>query len=113
MDVLRLCFASSDYTGDVCIGDGIIKQTFESYRKLKNTARYLIGNLAGFTPSSENSNAIPYEELLSLDKSMLGSLSTTVKEVDAATDEYQFNRYQTVLHVCLDGFAKAVARETN
>lgn len=146
VDVLRLWVATSDYSGDVCIGDGIIKQTFESYRKFRNTARYLIGNLADFTPSGENSNAVPYEELPSMDKWMLGTLSATLKEVDEATDEYQFNRAiqellrfasadlsnfyldiakdrlyissiddarrrscQTVLHACLEGFAKAVA----
>jgi len=146
VDVLRLWVATSDYSGDVCIGDGIIKQTFESYRKLRNTARYLIGNLADFIPSGENSNAIPYEDLPSMDKWMLGRLSATLKEVDEAIDEYQFNRAtqellrfatvdlsnfyldiakdrlyisavndvrrrscQTVLHACLEGFAKAIA----
>jgi len=44
-DVLRLWVASVDYTSDVCIGDNIIKQVFESYRRIRNTARYLIGNL--------------------------------------------------------------------
>ena len=92
VDVLRLWVASSDYTGDVCIGDGIIKQTFESYRKLRNTARYLIGNLADFNPTGEDSNAIEYEELPSLDKWMLGRLSATLKEIDEATDNFQFNR---------------------
>jgi len=91
-DVLRLWVASSDYTGDVLIGDGIIKQTFESYRKLRNTARYLIGNLADFKPDGDDSNAIAYDDLPSLDKWMLGRLSATLKEVDEAIDEYQFNR---------------------
>lgn len=91
-DVLRLWVASSDYTGDVCIGDGIIKQTFESYRKLRNTARYLIGNLADFVPTGDESNVVPYEDLPSMDKWMLGRLSATLREVDEAGDEYQFNR---------------------
>ena len=88
-DVLRLWVASVDYSGDVCIGSNIIKQTFESYRKLRNTARYLIGNLFDYVPES---SAVPYEELPSLDKWMLGQLSATLKEVDEALDEYQFNR---------------------
>lgn len=87
-DVLRLWVASVDYAGDVCIGDGIIKQTFESYRKLRNTARYIIGNLADFEPSTP----VPYEELPSLDKWMLGRLSAVLIEMDSATDEYQFQR---------------------
>jgi len=92
-DVLRLWVASVDYAGDVCIGSNIIKQTFESYRKLRNTARYMIGNLADFKPAgTTNSNAVAYDELPSLDKWMLGRLSTVLTEVDAATEEYQFGR---------------------
>ncbi|KAL3928077.1 MAG: hypothetical protein SGARI_005144, partial [Bacillariaceae sp.] len=71
-DVLRLWVASVDYSGDVSIGPNIIKQTFESYRKLRNTARYLIGNLADFVPEGQSgSNAVPYDDLPSLDKWML------------------------------------------
>jgi len=92
-DVLRLWVASVDYTGDVCIGTNIIKQTFESYRKLRNTARYLIGNLADFKPEgTDESNAVPYDDLPSMDKWMLGRLSTILNEVDTAGDEYQFGR---------------------
>ena len=92
-DVLRLWVASVDYSGDVNIGPNIIKQTFESYRKLRNTARYLIGNLADFVPAGqEGSNAVPYDELPSLDKWMLGRLSLTLKEANEAMDVYQFQR---------------------
>lgn len=92
-DVLRLWVASVDYSGDVCIGKNIIKQTFESYRKIRNTARYLIGNLADFKPDgTEGSNAISYDELPSMDKWMLGRLSSVLREVDRAIDEYQFNK---------------------
>lgn len=146
-DVLRLWVASVDYSGDVCIGKNIIKQTFESYRKLRNTARYMIGNLADFKPSTvEGSNAVEYESLPSLDKWMLGRLSSVLKDMDSAIDDYQFNRAsqellrfatsdlsnfyldvakdrlyisgiddfrrrscQTVIHACLEGFAKAMS----
>jgi len=146
-DVLRLWVASVDYSGDVCIGNTILKQTFESYRKLRNTARYLIGNLADFKPEgTEDSNAIKYEDLPSLDKWMLGRLSAVLTEVDTALDDYQFSRAsqellrftssdlsnfyldvakdrlyissiddvrrrscQTVIHACLEGFAKSIA----
>lgn len=93
VDVLRLWVASVDYSGDVCIGNNIIKQTFESYRKLRNTARYLIGNVFDFIPEGQpGSNAVPYDELPSLDKWMLGRLSAVLKEVDEASDDYQFSR---------------------
>jgi isoleucyl-tRNA synthetase len=92
-DVLRLWVASVDYSGDVSIGPNIIKQTFESYRKLRNTARYLVGNLADFVPEGQpDSNAVPYDELPSLDKWMLGRLSVVLREVDEAMDTYQFQR---------------------
>jgi len=146
-DVLRLWVASVDYASDVCIGKNIIKQTFESYRKFRNTARYMIGNLMDFKPAgTENSNAVDYEDLSSMDKWMLGRLSSVLREIDEATDDYQFNRAtqellrfasfdlsnfyfdvakdrlyisgindqrrrscQTVLHACLEGFAKGLA----
>ena len=92
-DVLRLWVASVDYSGDVCIGKNIIKQTFESYRKIRNTARYLIGNLVDFVPAGQpGSNAVPYDDLPSLDKWMLGRLSAVLKEVDEAMDTFQYQR---------------------
>eukprot|EP00534_Pseudo-nitzschia_fraudulenta_P006729 CAMPEP_0201192396 /NCGR_PEP_ID=MMETSP0851-20130426/144547_1 /ASSEMBLY_ACC=CAM_ASM_000631 /TAXON_ID=183588 /ORGANISM="Pseudo-nitzschia fraudulenta, Strain WWA7" /LENGTH=1046 /DNA_ID=CAMNT_0047478689 /DNA_START=160 /DNA_END=3300 /DNA_ORIENTATION=+ len=92
-DVLRLWVASVDYSGDVGIGPNIIKQTFESYRKLRNTARYVIGNLADYVPEGqEGSTAVPYDDLPSLDKWMLGRLSATLKEVDEAMDAFEFQR---------------------
>lgn len=92
-DVLRLWVASCDYSGDVNMGPNIIKQTFESYRKLRNTARFLIGNLADFIPEGQpECNAVAYEELPSLDKWMLGRLSSVLNEVVEAMDEYQFQR---------------------
>jgi isoleucyl-tRNA synthetase len=92
-DVLRLWVANCDYSGDVCIGDTIVKQTFEIYRKLRNTARYILGNLADFVPAGQpNSNAIPYDELPSLDKYMLGRLSTVLTTVNDAMEDFQFQR---------------------
>jgi isoleucyl-tRNA synthetase len=146
-DVLRLWVANCDYSGDVCIGENIIKQTFESYRKLRNTARYMIGNLADFVPEGQpGSNAVPYDELPSMDKWILGRLSSLLKTVDEAMDQFHFQRAiqevlrfatadlsnfyldvakdrlyissiddprrrscQTVIHACLEGFAKAIA----
>ena len=78
-----------DYTGDVRVGANIIKQTFESYRKLRNTARYLIGNLADYDPKKD---AVAYEDLPSMDKWMLGTILLSLNEVDDALSEYQFGR---------------------
>ena len=88
-DVLRLWVASVDYTGDVAIGDGIVKQTFDGYRKLRNTFRYLIGNLHDFDPEAD---AVPIEDLPALDRHILQRLSEVVADADAAYAAFQFQR---------------------
>merc|ERR1711871_815008 len=59
-DVLRLWVSSVNYASDVCIGPSIIKQSFDAYRKLRNTARYLLGNLHDFDPAA---HTVEYEDL--------------------------------------------------
>eukprot|EP00903_Cladosiphon_okamuranus_P011908 g11184.t1 len=93
-DVLRLWVSSVDYSGDVCVGDHIIKQVSESYRKLRNTLRYLSGSLFDFDPSK---HSVPYEDLPSLDKYMLGMLSSVLDEVETAFDGYQFYKASQAL----------------
>lgn len=112
VDLLRLWVASVDYSGDVRVGDGILKQTFESYRKLRNTARYMIGNLDDF---EESNNKVAYEDLPSLDKHILGVLSEVMKEVKEGYDEYDFSRVvQALLRFCtadLSNFYLDVAKD--
>ena len=60
---------------------------FESYRKLRNTIRYLLGSLSDFDPAV---HSVPYDELPEVDKYLLHSLTRTVREVEAAYDGYQF-----------------------
>lgn len=92
-DVLRLWVANSDYSSDVLIGDNIIQQTFDIYRKLRITARFMIGNLADFVPAgTEGSTAVPYDDLPSLDKYMLGRLSQSLQTINEAMAKYQFQR---------------------
>jgi len=92
--VLRLWVASVNYASDVCIGDGIIKQCFDSYRKLRNTARYLLGSLADYKPDE---HAVPYDELPALDRYMLTVLDDFVNEAQTAYDEYAFSRVYSLL----------------
>lgn len=75
--------SSVNYATDVCIGQGIIKQCFDSYRKLRNTARYLLGNLNDFKPDQ---HAVPFEELPALDKYMMALLSDFMRETKLAYD---------------------------
>ena len=93
-DVLRLWVASVNYASDVCIGDSIIKQCFDSYRKLRNTARYLLGSLSDFDPST---HLVPYDELPSLDRYLLSQLDGFVAESKVAYDEYMFSRIYSLL----------------
>jgi len=93
-DVLRLWVASVNYAQDVCIGPAIVKQCFDAYRKLRNTARYLLGNLHDYDPAV---HAVPYEQLPALDKYMLGMLAEFTAEAKAAYDGYGFSRVYGLL----------------
>jgi isoleucyl-tRNA synthetase len=93
-DTLRWWVSSVDYTGDVSVGANIMKQVAESCRKLRNTMRFLLGNLNDYNPAE---HAVPYAQLPSLDKYMLGKLSALVRDIDAAYGEYQFSRVNQAL----------------
>jgi isoleucyl-tRNA synthetase len=66
-----------------------MKQVSDSYRKLRNTLRYLVGSLNDFNPLTD---PVPVDQLASIDRYILGKLSDTVREVESAYDEYQFYR---------------------
>jgi isoleucyl-tRNA synthetase len=93
-DVLRLWVASVDYTDDVRIGKTMLTQLAEVFRKLRNTARYLLGNLYDFEPAND---AVPYEKLGKLEKYVLHRLQDVVKEVTDDFDRYEFFKYYQVL----------------
>ncbi len=63
-DVLRLWVAATDYSGELAISDEILKRISDSYRRMRNTVRFLLGNLAGFDPARD---ALPMEQLVDLD----------------------------------------------
>ena len=93
-DTLRLWVSSVDYSNDVCVGDNIMKSTSDSYRKIRNTLRFLVGSLNDFKPSTD---AIAYDKLASIDKYMLGKLTEVVEEITIAYNEYQFYRVNQLL----------------
>jgi len=98
-DVLRLWVSSVDYSSDVPIGKNILKQMGEIYRKIRNTARFLLGNLHDFDPSK---NAVPYEQLPELDRYMLHRMTEVFAEVTSAFESFQFFRFfQTVQNFCV------------
>jgi isoleucyl-tRNA synthetase len=98
-DVLRLWVASTDYSGDVRIGDNIIKQLADVYRKIRNTARFLIGNLHDFNPSKD---AVNYENLPELDKYILQESHLVFSEITEAFESYQFFKFfQKIQNFCV------------
>lgn len=98
-DVLRLWVSSVDYSSDVPIGKTILKQLSDVYRKIRNTARFLIGNLHDFDPAK---NAVPYADLPVLDQYMLHRVSDVFGEVNEAFESYQFFKFfQTVQNFCV------------
>lgn len=98
-DVLRLWVSSVDYSSDVPIGKNILKQLADVYRKIRNTARFLLGNLHDFDPEK---HAVPYAELPELDKYMLHRMTEVFGEITEAFNSYQFFRFfQTVQNFCV------------
>ncbi len=93
-DVLRLWVASVDYSVDMRIGDEIIKQLVEVYKKVRNTMRFMLGNLAGFDPAE---HTVAYEKLSDLDKYTLHRMQEVVAKLTDAFDNYQFHHYYQVL----------------
>ncbi|ELR97748.1 isoleucine--tRNA ligase [Gloeocapsa sp. PCC 73106] len=98
-DTLRLWVSSVDYSTDVRIGNNMLQQLADVYRKIRNTARFLLGNLYDFDPKSQ---AVPYEELPQLDQYMLHRATEVFTEVTEAFESYQFFRFfQTVQNFCV------------
>ncbi|MBQ9575001.1 MAG: class I tRNA ligase family protein, partial [Synergistaceae bacterium] len=93
-DILRLWVASTDYRNDVRISNDILKTLSETYRRIRNTARFLLGNLHDF----RKENAVPYESLLSMDKWILDRLHRIIARVREALDEYEFHVPVSLIH---------------
>ncbi|WP_071459375.1 isoleucine--tRNA ligase [Bacillus massilinigeriensis] len=97
-DILRLWVASVDYQADVRVSDAILKQVAEVYRKIRNTFRFLLGNLSDFTPEKD---AVPFESLREVDQYMLVRLNNLIKQVREAYERYEFaNVYHAVNNFC-------------
>ncbi len=90
-DVLRLWAASADYRQDMRCSDAIFKQLSDTYLKIRNTSRYILGNLNGFDPN----NAVAFNDLCEMDKWALSRLNTLIKKCLEAYDKYEF---YTVVH---------------
>lgn len=97
-DILRLWVLASDYTSDISVSENIMKQVSEVYRKLRNTARFLLGNLDGF----DVENPVPYKDLLEIDKWALTKLNHLIDDCTKAYDKYEFNSaYRALNQFCV------------
>ena len=87
---MRLWAASVDYRNDTKIGNNIIKQLAEIFKKTRNTSRFLLGNLFDFNPSVDY---VKYEDLKAIDKFALHKLNQLIENVTEAFDNYEFYKY--------------------
>ncbi|WP_242036121.1 isoleucine--tRNA ligase [Cyanobium sp. FACHB-13342] len=98
-DVLRLWVSSVDYSADVPLGPGIVKQLADVYRKVRNTARYLLGNLHDFDPARD---AVPYAALPLLDQWMLQRTAALIESVSGDFERFEFYRFfQALQNFCV------------
>ena len=98
-DVLRLWVAATDYRGEMTVSDEILRRTSDGYRRLRNTARFLLSNLDDFDPAQ---HAVDSEDLLALDRWVMDRAFTLQEEVKTAYETYQFQHiYQKVHHFCV------------
>ena len=89
-DILRLWAASVDYRNDTKIGDNIIKQLAEIFKKTRNTARFLLGNIFDFDPAVDY---VKYEDLKPIDKFALHKLNKVIAEITESFESYEFYKY--------------------
>lgn len=95
VDILRLWVASSDYQADIRISKEILKQLAEVYRRIRNTCRFLLGNLSDFDPERDR---VPYEQLTELDQWALLQLEKLVRKVTEAYRNYEFHIQHHAIH---------------
>jgi isoleucyl-tRNA synthetase len=111
-DVLRLWVASTDYANEISVSDEILKRMADSYRRIRNTARFLLGNLAGFDPARD---AVPLTGLVDLDRWAIARTRELQQEVIEAYRNYDFHLiYQKVHNFCvvdLGGFYLDVIKD--
>jgi len=97
-DILRLWVAASSYNEDVRISKEIVDRLVDAYRKIRNTLRYLLGNLHGFDPDK---NILKYDDLMELDCWALNRLYQTIEAMDQGYERYDFVQvFKTVYSFC-------------
>ncbi|MDX1573934.1 MAG: class I tRNA ligase family protein, partial [Methylophaga sp.] len=104
-DIIRLWVAATDYSAEMTVSDEILKRTADSYRRIRNTARYLLSNLSDFDPVQ---HLVKTKALLPLDRWILDSAYQLQQEIVKAYDNYQFHLiYQKVHNFCANELGSA------
>lgn len=111
-DVLRLWVASSDHSGDIHVSDEILNRTADAYRRIRNTARFLLANLADFDPAVD---IVSEGELLELDRWLVAQTGKLQAKIIKAYEDYQFTViYQSIHNFCavdLGGFYLDIVKD--
>ena len=98
-DVLRLWVSSTDYQTDVTISNDILKQTSETYRKIRNTARYILGNISDFEPDKD---MVAPENMMNIDKWAVKTLNNLIENVKASYEKFEFHQvYRGIYNFCV------------
>jgi len=95
VEILRLWVAATDYRDDIRLGNETLQRLSDAYRRIRNTARYILGNLAGFDPARDR---IADTELLELDRWALSRLAGLVERVETAYQRYEFHTIYHAVH---------------
>jgi isoleucyl-tRNA synthetase len=94
-DILRLWVASTDYRNDVRISKTIMKALSETYRRIRNTARFLLGNLHGFDPQK---HAVPRDQMLPMDRWILSKLNRVIGRAEDGFENYEYHLPTYTIH---------------
>ena len=94
-EILRLWVAAEDYTEDIRISEEILKRLVEAYRRIRNTSRFILGNLYDFNPATD---AVPYGEMAEMDRWILHRLQEVIRRVREAYEQYQFHVVYYILY---------------
>ncbi|TKI08714.1 isoleucine--tRNA ligase [Martelella alba] len=97
-DILRLWVASTDYTGEIAVSDEILKRSADAYRRIRNTARFLLANLKGFDPAR---HSVAPQDMVVLDRWAVGRALAAQKEIIASYENYDLHLVvQRIMQFC-------------
>ena len=111
-DILRLWIASTDYTGEMTVSDEILKRSADSYRRIRNTVRFMLANTTGFDPAQ---HTVETNDMLDLDRWIVSKAANLQVQILEAYEHYNFhNAIQLILNFCsndLGGFYLDVIKD--